>query len=242
MDQLALDLLSNSPPRLENFVPGANGEALALLRRFGDPNGADGAPGERQVHLWGPPGSGKTHLLRALTERLGPAARMIGPLDPPTAYGFSVETEEPVPTTPGLGGTPRVWLVDDVQTLDPACRQALFGLIDRVRDRAGTVLVTAADAPPLGLAIREDLRTRLGWGRVLALKLLTDEDKALALQTLAERRGVSMSREVPAWLLAHSSRDMRALIALFEGLDRYALARQRAITLPLLREYLQRAT
>jgi chromosomal replication initiation ATPase DnaA len=68
MNQLALDLLLASPPRLENFVPGPNAEVLALLDQLGSANALTGpGPGPhplaRQLHLWGPPGSGRSHLL-----------------------------------------------------------------------------------------------------------------------------------------------------------------------------------
>jgi len=58
MQQLLLELAPPPPPTLENFSPGKNGAALrALKEALGD--------GERFVFLWGPGGSGKTHLLRA---------------------------------------------------------------------------------------------------------------------------------------------------------------------------------
>src|SRR5690242_4615909 len=58
MQQLLLELAPPPPPTLENFCPGGNGAAIKALR---DALGG----GERFVFLWGPGGSGKTHLLRA---------------------------------------------------------------------------------------------------------------------------------------------------------------------------------
>jgi len=58
--QLALPLTSEATPTLESFVPGANAEALARLRAL-----VAGRLAEGQVYLWGAPGSGKTHLVRA---------------------------------------------------------------------------------------------------------------------------------------------------------------------------------
>ena len=61
MQQLLLELAPPPPPTLDNFSPGKNGAALKALREaLGD--------GERFVFLWGPGGSGKTHLLRAFSE------------------------------------------------------------------------------------------------------------------------------------------------------------------------------
>ncbi|TMH83294.1 MAG: DnaA regulatory inactivator Hda, partial [Betaproteobacteria bacterium] len=61
MQQLLLELAPPPPPTLDNFSPGKNGAALKALREAL-------ADGERFVFLWGPGGSGKTHLLRAFSE------------------------------------------------------------------------------------------------------------------------------------------------------------------------------
>ena len=60
MKQLALGISPPPQPTLENFVPGANAELLARLREF-----RSGHSAEAILYLWGEPGSGKTHLLRA---------------------------------------------------------------------------------------------------------------------------------------------------------------------------------
>ncbi|MGA8005383.1 MAG: DnaA/Hda family protein, partial [Burkholderiales bacterium] len=102
----------------------------------------------------------------------------------------------------------------------------------------GAVLA-AGDAPPGQLALRDDLRSRLGWGLVYQLKALTDEDKARHLRAEAERRGLRISDEVIRYLLSRLPRDLPSLNAALELLDRYSLAHQRHITLPLVREALR---
>ena len=62
MKQLALGLSPPPQPPLENFVPGANAELLARLREI-----RAGKFPEAVLYLWGEPGSGKSHLLRACT-------------------------------------------------------------------------------------------------------------------------------------------------------------------------------
>src|SRR5258708_32575690 len=68
MQQLLLELAPPPPPTLENFSPGRNSAAVKALREAL-------ADGERFVFLWGPGGSGKTHLLRAFSEAAA-AARL----------------------------------------------------------------------------------------------------------------------------------------------------------------------
>lgn len=60
MQQLLLELAPPPLPTLENFSPGRNAAALKALREAL-------SDGERFVFLWGPDGSGKTHLLRAFS-------------------------------------------------------------------------------------------------------------------------------------------------------------------------------
>ncbi len=60
MRQLALGISPPPQPTLDNFVPGANAELLACLRSF-----QAGRFPDVVLYLWGEPGSGKTHLLRA---------------------------------------------------------------------------------------------------------------------------------------------------------------------------------
>ena len=54
----------------------------------------------------------------------------------------------------------------------------------------------------------------------------------------AAEHGLQLSDEVLNWVLTHYARDMGKLTALLDALDRYSMEKQRAITLPLLRELL----
>lgn len=195
--QLPLDISPAAEPTFGSFIAGANAEVLARVRAL-----AEGALQESIVYLWGEPGSGRTHLLRA-------AAR----------------------ANPGLV------VADDVETLDSAAQQALFVAINDARE-GQTAVLAAGRSAPAGLGLREDLRTRLGWGLVYQLKPLTDAEKALHLRAEAHRRGLRLTDEVVWYLLHHLPRDVATLNAVLQILDRHSLARHRPITLPLIREAL----
>jgi DnaA family protein len=197
MRQLPLPISPAAEPTLENYVAGANAEALEHVRAL-----AAGRLKEAIVYLWGEAGSGRSHLLRA-----------------------------------ALRANPGLVLADDVEALDAQAQQALFVAINAARDGAAPVLA-AGNAPPAQLALREDLRTRLGWGLVYQLKGLTDAEKALHLRGEAARRGLRLTDEVVWYLLHHLPRDLASLNAVLDRLDRHSLARQRAVTLPLVREVL----
>jgi DnaA family protein len=197
MQQIPLDISAPEAPSFDNYVAGENAEALASVRAL-----AAGTLRESIVYLWGLPGSGRTHLLRA-AQRANIAL-----------------------TT-----------ADDVQALDEPAQQALFVAINDARE-GGPRVLAAGDVPPARLELREDLRTRLAWGLVYELHPLGDEAKRAHLVALASRRGLALPPEVSAYLLARLPRDFASLNSVMEVLDKHSLARQRGLTLPLVREAL----
>ena len=66
----------------------------------------------------------------------------------------------------------------------------------------------------------------------------SDAEKALHLRSEAARRGLRLTDEVVWYLLNHLPRDLASLHAVLDRLDRHSLARQRPVTLPLVREVL----
>jgi DnaA family protein len=220
--QLLLDLAPPAPPTLDNFEPGANAQVLSALAAW-----LDRQARETCVYLWGPPGCGKSHLLKAAVAAA--AARGV-------AAGYFPRA---LPAWEPVAGCQ--WLaVDDVHALDSAGEAALFTLLNRAA--AGAVrLLMAGDNAPSGLALRADVRTRIGAALVLQVKPLSDEDKIQALRRHAAARGFDLPCEAAQHLLHHGRRDLSSLIALLDAADRYSLRTRRAVTLPLLREVLQLA-
>jgi DnaA family protein len=132
---------------------------------------------------------------------------------------------------------PALVVADDVEALDAGAQQALFNAINAAREGQAAVL-SAGAAPPGQLGLREDLRSRLGWGLVYRLHAPSDAEKAGYLRAEAARRGLRLPEEVLAYLLSHLPRDLASLNAVLDALDRHSLASQRPLTLPLLREAL----
>ena len=199
MQQLVLDIGPPAAPAFDNFVAGPNAEALARVRSL-----ADGSLREAILYLWGDPGSGRTHLLRA-AERVNP----------------------------------KLVIADDVEQLEAAAQQQLFAAINAARD-GGAPVLAAGPRSPAGLSLREDLRTRLAWGLVYQLRPLSDAEKAEHLRAEAARRGLKLSGEVVRYLLTRFPRDLPSLNGVLDALDRYSLAAKRPVTLPLVREALEK--
>jgi DnaA family protein len=134
---------------------------------------------------------------------------------------------------------PSVIAVDDVDALDERLVGALFRILNGVQASKNIHIFMAGKAAPANLELREDLRTRLGWGLVFQTQLLDDGEKIQALEEAARARGLVLSPEVLPWLLNRFYRDMPNLMALIDALDAYSLETKRAVTLPLVRELLQ---
>lgn len=222
MKQLLLDIAPPFPPTLDNFVAGRNAELLQTLG-----NVLAGQERERFIYLWGGSGCGKSHLLQATVE--ASAKRKLNA----EFVACGGDTEFAVNISADCVA------VDDVDRLNPSAQIGLFNLYNRMRDESHALLLVSGSIAPAQLKLREDLVTRLGWGLVYQVHELTDEEKALALKSHAASRGFDLPREVGDYLLRHGQRDLPSLMATLDALDRYSLANQRQVTLPLLRELFQ---
>ena len=129
--------------------------------------------------------------------------------------------------------------IDDIDRAEPDAQARLFTLFNGLREH-GRHLVVASRMPLAALSLREDLRTRLGWGLVYEVTPLADADKPAALAAYARGRGFALADDVIQYLLAHGRRDMAALVNVLAALDRYSLSTKRPITVPLLRGWFQR--
>jgi DnaA family protein len=216
MKQLVLDVAPSFVPSLDNYIPGPNGEVLAALRAL-----LAGARRERFLYLFGPPGSGKTHLLKAA------AACIHG------ARWFSSKDEVALSREPAPGCG--LIAIDDVDVLTSQAQEDLFHLFNAVRTGNALLLVSAATAPGQ-LQLRADLATRLASTLAYALQPLSDADKAQALRQHAQQKGFALNEDVIDFLLKHWRRDLPSLMGALDQLDAYSLAAHRQISVPLLKQ------
>ena len=223
MQQIALDIGLRTPPTLDNYFPGPNAAALAHLQQW-LPARSDTAP----TYVWGPEGSGKTHLLQAAMAGLRAQGHSVGYLD--------AETEDPAAFDESWAAV----VMDDVHLYGDALQHTAFSWFVQAHTLQRPVLA-AGRLAPVDLALREDLRTRLGWGHVLGLQLLDEAQSRAVLRQVADARGLVLSDEVMDFTLRRFSRDLGSLMQLLDGLDRYALQTQRALTIPLVKSMLENA-
>ena len=226
MKQLALDIGLSTRPSLETFFAGPNEAALNHLRLW--TTGGTRAP--VPTYLWGETGSGKTHLLQAVHQALTDQGLAVGWLD---SHTFS---------PPEFSDDWAAVLMDDVQLYNSEQQHTAFNwFVNALTPRTGTPrwVLAAGAMPPADLQLRDDLRTRLGWGHVYGLQVLDETARRAVLRQAAESRGLFLSDEVMSYMLNRFSRDLGSLMQLLDHLDHYAMQTQRALTIPLVRAMLE---
>lgn len=226
MKQIALDIGLASDPSFGNFFSGPNEAAVKHLELWaGNPLRAP-VP----TYLWGDAASGKTHLLKAVSEILRGQGAASGWMD--------ASMLEP----PAFDESWAVVILDDCHLYTAAQQGVAFNwFVNALNAADGNPrwVLAAGNAPPADLRLREDLRSRLGWGHVFALQALSEAERRAVLGREADARGVSLSDEVMDFMLTRFSRDLGSLMQLLDQLDGYALQTQRAITIPLIRSMLE---
>jgi DnaA-homolog protein len=222
MKQIALDIGLARGPTLASFLAGPNEAALRHLQLWA------GSPTRSPVptYLWGPGASGKTHLLKAIAESLREQGAAAGWLD--------ATIHEP----PEFNEHWAVVLLDDVHLYTAVQQHAAFNWFVNAQSLQRGVLAAGA-LPPADLKVREDLRTRLAWGHVFQLSVLSEPERRAVLRQAADARGVFLGDEVMDFMLTRFSRDLGSLMQLLEHLDGYALQTKRAITIPFIKAMLE---
>lgn len=229
MQQIALDIGLSAGPTIANFCAGSNTAALRHIELWiGLPSPSGSAPIRSPVptYLWGPSGSGKSHLLKAAGEALREQGASVGWLDALTLDAREYDE-----------GWAAV-LMDDVHLYTAAQQQLAFNWFVNAQSQQRPVLAAGAWAP-VDLKLRDDLRTRLGWGHIFGLLPLSEPERRAVLRQSADARGVFLSDEVMDFMLTRFSRDLGSLMELLNMLDGYALQTQRAITIPLIKSMLE---
>ena len=212
-----------------SYLPAHNSEALQHLQRLS--HGAAGV----LTWLCGPGSSGKTHLLQAACAAASEHMRAgYVPLAEVASLGVGM-----------LDGLPQMQCLclDDVDRVAGRLEweRGIFGLLQEVEE-SGSRLILAAQVPPALLEwALADLGSRCAAAAVFQLRLLEEEEQHAALQLRARLRGLELPDETWHWLRKRFPRDMRTLYQLLDALDEAALAAQRRLTVPFIREVLRSA-
>jgi DnaA family protein len=226
MEQLPLGVRLRAASTMDGFRVGDNGALVAALEARATI--AALAP----LHLWSPPGHGRTHLLQAGCARAAGAGRRAGYLP----------LGESWPDPAMLAGLESLDLVclDDIDAVlgRDDWERALFALYNDLLEHGGN-LVLAAPMAPAGLDVRlPDLASRLAASVVFQVRGLTDEERGAVLQDRARNLGVELPDETLQYLQRRLPRDLAALCEALDRLDAASLSLQRRLTVPFVRTVL----
>ena len=226
MKQLALDIGLAPLPSLDNFDASGNEEALKHLAMWAAHTSRSPVP----TYLWGEPGSGKTHLLGGLREALASQGLRVGWLD--------AGVLQPIFFQEGWDAV----VLDDCHLYTAEQQACAFNwFVNALSPANGQVrgVFAAGLVPPADLRLRDDLRTRLGWGHVFQLHVIGEGQRRAVLRRAADERGLMLTDDVMDFMLSRFARDLSSLMQLLAHLDQYAMRTKRALTVPLIKAMLE---
>jgi DnaA regulatory inactivator Hda len=215
--QLVLDLPFSDGDRLEDFLRSpANSASLDAVLAWP----AWPAPA---LLLWGPAGSGRTHLARIWARRSG--ARFLDG----NRMGAAPEAMEHL-------GDARHCVIDDADQVHED--RTLFHLYNMIANQGGHLLLTASG--PLGAwgLTLPDLVSRLRTAWSCEIREPDDALLAALLVKQLQDRQLTVLPGVVAYLARHMERSFAAARRIVRELDRASLRARRPITLPLARAVL----
>lgn len=225
--QLPLSVQLRDSAALDGFIAGPNGEVVGAIRA------ALRGQAPRRLLLHGASGSGRTHLLQAAVRTATDAGQRASYLSLNTA---GVDTPQ---WLEGLEFYDLLALDDlDAAIRDRDWAVALARLLDTVRARDTSLLLSANQPPEYLPTALPDLRTRLSACAVFALKPLDDLGRRQFLQQRAQLRGLELADDAADYLVRRLPRDGNSLMQALDELDRASLTAQRRLTLPFVQRWL----
>lgn len=201
--QLPLDLPQKSRLSRDDFIGGAaNRAALQLVDSWPDWNG-------QIAIIWGPEGSGKSHIANFWLERAGGIRLTANQFaDPETVAACLIEDA-------------------DSQDIDET---GLFHVLNRATQTGASLLITARTPPASwGLAL-PDLNSRLSAATIARIEAPDDTLLSAVLAKQFSDRQLLVEANVISYLVERMERSLAAATAIVDALDRLSLERQARIT------------
>jgi len=226
LSQLVLPLRLADHAVFDTYFAVGNEQVVDYLASLAD------AVTDHGAWLWGASATGKTHLLQATCERFGDRAVYVPLRELADAAPELLE---------GLGSRELV-CIDDIDHVvgDTAWEKGLFNLCNDVLAANHHLVVAASSSARECGIVLPDLQSRLQRLPAFHIHPLDDPQRVSALQHRAKHRGLALPDETAHYLLSRSRRDMASLYDLLDKLDLEALRAQRKLTIPFVREVLER--
>ena len=208
--QLRLPLRQEASQRASDFVVSeSNSVATLVLATWPETPGS-------VLSIFGPSGSGKSHLAAAWVERTGAVA----------LHGAEAALVDPLE----LEG--QIVLLDRAQDADD---ESLFHLINLTQSGGGALLLVSRDPPAAWASDLPDLRSRLNAIRTVGVEAPDDAVLAAMLKRAFATRNITPGEEVVDYLARRIDRSAAAAETIVDRLD----ALHRPVTRVLARQVLE---
>ena len=215
--QLTLDLPHEPLMGREDFLESESNErALRIIEEW--PNWPSNF-----VILFGPKGSGKTHLVeiwRELTE-----AQIFSATDLSRLDVTQVVVEGPV-------------VVEDVSNEIEFDQLALFHLINSVLTENGSLIITTNEMPATWKISKRDLKSRIRLATLAELSTPNDYLLRQVLMKLFADRQLEVKENVIEYMVIHMERSLQFAQDLVREVDNFSLRESRRITKPVVSKVL----
>jgi len=180
---------------LSDFVAGPENAIVAkVLRSYLDRTDGFASP----LVVYGPPGSGKTHLARGMTDwwrRHYPTESVLGLTGAEFAQAYrAAVADDRLPALRSQCREVALLVIDDLDQLagKRAAQDELRHTLDALAERQALVLVTAHELPAQARFLQPGLRSRLSAGLNLSLALPGPRTRRVLVKRMALARGLSV--------------------------------------------------
>jgi chromosomal replication initiator protein len=208
------------------IVCDGNAGSLQFARRIADPDDS-----ENLLYLYGPAGSGKTHLLKAIGQVMGGDGKRVAPY---LSFRETCTADELCRRF----ASAEALAVDDLHLIpdDGDLRAALWQVFNDFHS-SGRKIALAGQFAPRELPYLDDhLISRLLWGLVARVDVSDDHSRQMILKKIAADRQIRIPDDVVDFILMTTSREVGDLISAFESVYGLSMELKRRITLPLARD------
>jgi DnaA regulatory inactivator Hda len=236
MNQLALPF--NIPPRMtfDTMVIHEGIQAAVAMVRNIYGNRESPFP---SLFLYGPEGTGKTHVINAVAALLKNRSFSIHavveirasggfPHYRPTLKDLMLKIDEELSKMCCI-------VFDDIDVIQDQDQTDLWNIFNKM-DRIGAPILLAAHSSAEEIFPHNaHLRSRINAGLVFHLDPPQDQDRILILDKMAKDRSIRVPQEISNYLVTRKTRNIKELAAVLDILDQTSLELKRRVTLPLVK-------
>ena len=129
-------------------------------------------------------------------------------------------------------------VIENIESMNDIEQIEAFSIFNNCKENGKKLFITGSNSPN-NMGLRSDLASRLSWGLVYQIKVLTDNEKKLALLKHSKQKGMSSNVKVIEYCMKNLKRDLHYLIATLDALDNWSLKTKKPMTIALLKKLLE---